>query len=534
MFPRQLFRPILLCLLIVSGSAHATGMYANDADRALAGTFAAREKDWRNGAIVYQVLVDRFAPSTRLAEKKSLNLYAAPKVLREWSETPKRGTYVESIKLWSHEIDFWGGDLQSLTTKLDYIESLGADVLYLNPIHLAYTNHKYDALDYMKVSPEFGTREDVKALAQNVHQRKMKLVLDGVFNHMGHNSDKFKEASADPKSSYRDWFYFGKEFAGGARSWALAQSLPELNLENPRVREHIFGGTDSVVRSYLRDGVDGWRLDVAPDIGFTFLGELTRAAHAQKPGSLIVGEIANYPKEWFPSVDAVMNFNAREIVLQTAAGKIDAATAGRMIARIIDDAGIEPILKSWMMLDNHDTARIATTLPDARQRQLAQVLQFTLPGSPNLYYGSEVGMTGGEDPEMRAPMRWDLVKDGNAELKWTRKLINLRKQHRGLRIGNFRLVTTNQLLAFERYTDRVEDSVFVIANPGTKEVTETVLLANSKLMNGGAMIDVLGTVTKPIFMNASLITVSIPSSGYVILKPDVKGSGGYTSYKRVQ
>jgi glycosidase len=532
MFRKRLFRPVFLCLLVASGSAQAAGLYANDADRALAGTFEAREKDWRNGAIVYQVLVDRFAPSSRLAEKKSL--YPAPKILREWSETPKRGTYVDSIKLWSHEIDFWGGDLQSLATKLDYIESLGADVLYLNPIHLAYTNHKYDALDYLKVSPEFGTREDVKALAQNLHQRKMKLVLDGVFNHMGHNSDKFKQAAASAASPYRDWFYFGKEFVGGARAWALAQSLPELNLENPRVREHVFAGENSVVRSYLRDGVDGWRLDVAPDIGFTFLGELTRAAHAQKPGSLIVGEIANYPKEWFPAVDAVMNFNVREIILQTAAGKIDAATAGRMIHRIIDDAGIEPILKSWMMLDNHDTSRLATALPDTRQRQLAQVLQFTLPGSPNLYYGSEVGMTGGEDPEMRAPMRWDLVNDDNAELKWTRKLINLRKQHRGLRIGNFRLVTANQLLAFERYTDRVEDSVFVIANPSGKEVTETVLLANSKLMNGGAMIDIFGTATKPVFMNASLLTVSIPSGGYVILKPDVKGSGGYTPYKRVQ
>ena len=534
MFRRRLFRPLLLCVWIASGAAQATGLYANDADKALAATFAVREKDWRNGAIVYQVLVDRFAPSSRLAEKKSLNLYAAPKILREWTDTPKRGTYVESIKLWSHEIDFWGGDLQSLATKLDYVESLGADVLYLNPIHLAYTNHKYDALDYLKVSPEFGTREDVKALAQNLHQRKMKLVLDGVFNHMGHNSEKFKDASANSKSAYRDWFYFGKEFAGGARAWALAQSLPEINLENPRVREHVFASENSVVRSYLRDGVDGWRLDVAPDIGFTFLAELTRAAHAQKPGSLIVGEIANYPKEWFPSVDAVMNFSAREIILQTAAGKIDAATAGQMIARIIDDAGIEPILKSWMMLDNHDTSRLATALPDARQRQLAQVLQFTLPGSPNLYYGSEVGMTGGDDPEMRAPMRWDSVNDNNTEMQWTKKLIDLRKKNRALRIGNFRLVTANQLLAFERYTDRVEDSVFVIANPGTKEITETVLLANSKLMSGGAMTDVFGTATKPVFVNASLLTVTVPSGGYVILKPDVKGAGGYTPYKRVQ
>lgn len=192
-----------------------------------------RDKDWRNGTIVYRVLVDRFAPSARLDYKKSL--YTPPKILHTWSEQPSRGSCVDKIKLWTHELDFWGGDLRSLATKLDYVQSLGADVLYLNPIHFAYTKHKYNALDYMKISPEFGTREDVKSLAKSLHQRNMKLVLDGVFNHMGHHSDLFKRAAAYPTSPYRDWFYFGKEFAGGARSWALAQSLPELNLENPHV-----------------------------------------------------------------------------------------------------------------------------------------------------------------------------------------------------------------------------------------------------------------------------------------------------------
>jgi glycosidase len=531
LFFQSIFCSGLITVSSLIGPSHA-GQYANSADLSLAKVLEVRDKDWRNGAIVYQVLVDRFAPSARLDDKKSL--YVPPKILHPWSEQPSRGSYVDKIKLWTHELDFWGGDLRSLATKLDYVQSLGADVLYLNPIHFAYTNHKYDALDYMKISPEFGTREDVKSLAKDLHQRNMKLVLDGVFNHMGHHSELFKRAAANPTSPYRDWFYFGKEFAGGARSWALAQSLPELNLENPHVRNYLYAGEDSVVRSYLRDGIDGWRLDVAPEIGFTFLDGLTRAAHAQKPGSLVVGEIANYPKEWFPSVDAVINFNAREIILEMATGKIDAATAGRMLSRIIDDAGIEPMLKSWLLLDNHDTPRLATVLPESSQRKLAQMLQFTLPGSPNLYYGSELGMIGGNDPEMRAPMRWDWVNDNNAELKWVRQLITLRKQHRALRIGNFRPITGNQLFAFERYTDRVEDSVFIFVNPGHADVTETVLLANSKLMNGGAMIDLLNTTGRPIYMNASLLTVTVPGGGYLLMKPDVEGAGGYTPYKRVQ
>jgi len=143
-------------------------------------------------------------------------------------------------------------------------------------------------------------------------------------------------------------------------------------------------------------------------------------------------------------------------------------------------------------------------------------------------------MTGGEDPENRAPMRWDRVKDDNHHLQWTRQLISLRKQHRALRVGNFRLITSAQLLAFERFTDRVQDTVVVLVNPGKKAVTERVMIANSKLMNGSQLIDLLDAKAKPLMMLASLTTVTIPAGGFRVLAPDVRPSGGYTPFKRVQ
>jgi len=511
---------------------------ANRFDAEAAGTFEAREKDWRNGAVVYQVLVDRFAPSANLDAKR--RFYPAPKVLRSWDELPRTGKYLADAKLWSHEIDFWGGDLPSLTTKLDHVQQLGADVLYLNPIHLAYTNHKYDALDYQVVSPEYGTREDVKALAKDLHARGMKLVLDGVFNHMGRNALVFKQADASPNNPYRDWFAFGPQYEGGARTWALAQNLPELNLENPAVRDHLYAKPNSVVRSYLRDGADGWRLDVAFDIGPDFLAELTRAAHQEKPGSLVIGEIANYPKEWFPAVDGVLGFTLRQIILRTVNGQIDAATGARMVGRMVSETGIEPMLKSWIYLGNHDTARLATTLPDERQRRLAQVLQFTLPGSPNVYYGDELGMLGGEDPEMRAPMRWDLVTPDNAALAWTRQLVKLHRSERALKVGNFRLLESQKLFAFERYTDRARDAVLVLANPGANEVTDTVLIPDSKIMDNTRLVDLLGAPkdaakpAEPLRVNSALLQVTLPPGGVMVLKPDVAPPGGYSNYKRVQ
>lgn len=521
-------RTILLALLLPALAM--SNPNANEHDKAVAGRYEAREADWRNGPVVYQVLVDRFAPSANLDAKR--HLYPAPKRLHPWTAQPQRGSYLEGEKLWSHEIDFWGGDLASLSSKLDHVQQLGADVLYLNPIPQAYTNHKYDAQDYNAVSPEFGSREDVKRLAQGLHAKGMKLVLDGVFNHMGRNSAAFRLAEKDPRSPWREWFVWGAQYPGGARVWWGAENLPELNLESPRVRAALWGEPDSPVRSWLRDGVDGWRLDVAYDIGFNFLSELTRAAHQQKPGSLVVGEVPNFPKEWLGPVDGVMHFGLRRLLIATANGQLPAAAAQAAVERVLLDAPYEHILKSWIYLDNHDTPRLATTVKDPAARRLALALMFALPGSPNLYYGSEVDMEGGEDPEMRGPMAWDRVAAGHPALELTRQLIRLRKQHRALRVGDYRKAEAQQLIAFERHTDRVADTVLVLANPGNQPVTETVLVANSKIMDGALLRDLLDGSEHPI--QSALLPITVPAKGVRWLVPLTAPRQGYSHYKRVQ
>ena len=500
---------------------------------AQAGPFEDRERDWRNGAVVYQIIVDRFVPSANLEAKRAL--YPAPKVLRPWTETPKPGPYLPDHKLSAHELDFWGGDLVSAMTRLDHVQRLGADVLYLNPIHLAWTNHKYDAFDFQAISPEYGSRDDFRRLAADARRRGMKVVLDGVFNHMGRNAPIFQQALADPRSPWRDWFAIGPQYAGGARAWTGFQNLPELNLENLAVRRHLWLDADSVVRSYLRDGADGWRLDTAYELGQPFLRELTDAAHREKPGSLVVGEIVNYPGEWLRSMDAVMNFTLRDIVLGLAQGEFSPAAATRMTERLVADAGIEPMLKSWVVIDNHDIPRIGTQLPDMAQRRLVQALQFTLPGAPHLYYGVELGMTGGADPENRGPMRWDQLRDDHPELAWVRQLVTLRKAHRALRVGDYRRIDAERLFAFERHTDRALDTRIVIANPGTTTVRERLMVANAHLMDDTPMVDVLGLVAspKPVSFGPGFITVEVPPRGVLVLQPQPKALGGYNRYKRV-
>ena len=188
--------------------------------------YDAREKDWRNGAVVYQILVDRFVPSANLAAKK--HLYPAPKVLHDWHEVPRRGVDLPDQKLNSQELAFWGGDLQSARSRLDHVQQLGATAVYLNPIHLAYTNHKYDSADYLEVSPEYGSRADLRMLVGDAHARGLKVVLDGVFNHVGRRHHAFQAALASEHSPYRSWFFIGSEYPNGYRGWADVANLPDV------------------------------------------------------------------------------------------------------------------------------------------------------------------------------------------------------------------------------------------------------------------------------------------------------------------
>ncbi len=505
--------------------------YMNQYDIARDQELKDRAADWRNGAIVYQILVDRFAPSEDLDAK--IDLYAPPRRLRDWSEEPRKGVYSEEARVWTHEIDFWGGDLDSLRTNLDYVDNLGVDVVYLNPIFESFTNHKYDAWDYMKVDPVYGTREDLRELSDELHSRGMKLVFDGVFNHMGRQSPYFQEALHDENSEWRDFFVFTDQNDMGYVGWWDVENLPELNLENPKVQDYIYGKPDSVIQSYLREeGVDGWRLDVAFDIGFSILDELTRAAHEAKPGSLIVGEIYNYPEEWSPSVDAVMNMHGRLVVFNMLWGNIEAPVAADMWETMIADAGLEPILKSWFVLDNHDTSRLPTMMEEKWQQDMARVLQFTLPGSVCMYYGSELGMDGGEDPEQRGPMRWDLVNDENETLAFCKDLIELRKSQPALRYGDFRKLHTSKAFAFLRRTNSVHETITVVANPTDEYVREVLQLRESKYQDTQKLVD---HYTGEIFeVHAGIIDVTVPPHKTLILLPNTVGSElGYNRFDRL-
>lgn len=503
--------------------------------------YTARESDWRNGPIVYQVFVDRFVPPSNPTEKAKF--FQPPRTLNtDWLATPTPGTRVPDLGCYSHELEFWGGDLPGVRTKLDHLHQLGVDVLYLNPIHAAYTNHKYDAQDYAAVSPEYGTREDVKALAHDCHKKGMKLMLDGVFNHMGKTAPIFQRALASPTAPERTWFNFDNRAKLGYRAWYNVPNLPEINLENPEVQQHIWAAPNSVVRGYIKDGVDGWRLDVAYDIGPELLSQVTVAAHNENPQSAIVGEIWNYPAGdgsssggWMPAMDGLMNFHQRQVLLDWFDAKLSGSRAAELLDSMIADTGIDHNLKCWTVLDNHDTARLKHRIPDPMVRRLARVLQFTLPGSPCIYYGSECEMDGGDDPRNRAPMRWDLLTDDNDDYTFFKKLVHIRKYHRALRIGDWTRLSTQRLFAFQRHTDRWNDTVIILANAEALPIKEVLPARDWRLMNFAPMRDLLsGTEVK---VRTGLLEVEVPARTAMVLIPtDSAGehSVEYSPYKRIR
>jgi glycosidase len=499
-----------------------TGYYATSREKKLAPIMKKRAYDWRVGSVVYQVLVDRFAVS----KNSKQSLYPPPKRILNWDQPPKRGQFLgEELGLYQHELDFYGGDLPSLIERLSYLKELGVDTLYLNPIHHAYTYHKYDAIDFRRVSPEYGTLEDLKRLTDILHKEGMYLVLDGVFNHIGSRSHAF-QAAIDPNNPLHkkrtDWFYRDPSSPNGYKAWEGVTNLPELNLDNPAVQKALFADKNSVVAYYLREiGIDGWRLDVAHDIGPKLLTLLNKHAHRYKKDAWIIGEIMRYPTEpWRKALDGSIHFTLRQTILFFLQNQLDGFQMQKIMDDLTHESAYESLLKSWIVLENHDTPRIYDLL-SIEEVRLAEILQFTLAGSPLIYYGHEIGMRGVEDPENRAPMDWSLVSTDNPHLASIRKLIDIRKTLPALRYGNMKVLPTQkQLFAFIRFTHRANQLVVVLVNPTTEILHDHILLSDPYFPTWKKLVDKLGSEYQAQVVDGFIKAKNIPPKSAFILVPE--------------
>ncbi len=392
------------------------------------------------GAVYYQIFPDRFAKSGQCDLTEKLGPYT----LRDFD------TFTPAAR---DATDFAGGNLRGITEKLDYIANLGTRVIYLNPIVMAWSNHRYDAADYMRVDPMLGTEADFAALCQAAHARNMRVILDGVFSHTGSHSvyfDKFGvfgggAVSAGPESRYYKWYDF-QHFPDKYTSWWGVDALPCVHELDPDYMEYILG-EQGVVATWLRRGADGFRLDVADELPDEFLAALYRRVKATNPQAVVIGEVwedasnkVSYGvrRRYFTGgeLDGVINYPFRTAILDFASGKDDGRALAETVMSIAENYPPQALDCTMAVLGTHDTERVGSLLPDMNARRAAAFLQFALPGSPVIYYGDEAGLTGGRDPWNRLPFPWGR-EDGQLQQLY-RQLAEMKNANPALRTGSVR------------------------------------------------------------------------------------------------
>ncbi len=429
-------------------------------------------------AVFYQIFPDRFAKSDRVFK---------PAHLQEWGADPT-----------SHA--FQGGDLLGIAENLDYLVDLGINALYLNPIFISGANHRYHTDDYYQVDPLLGGNDALDEMIAACHARGVRVVLDGVFNHVGRGFHQFHNIVENREESpYLDWFTIDRlpldpygPGPAGYLGWYNLKPLPRLDTENPVVREYVM----NVAEHWLHKGIDGWRLDVPIEITADgFWEEFRVRVRAVNPEAYIVGEIWEDSGEYIVGgtrFDATMNYLLTVEILSFTAGDridpphvvpnpayadvapIDAATYAERIDTLFARYPMATHLANLNLLESHDTARYLTTASeDNASLILATLLTMTFPGAPCVYYGSEVGLTGSLDPECRRAFPWD-ESDWDMELLTAhRDLIALRHTHSALRGPGYEHVTADgHLYVFARFDNN--ERLVVAVNAGDEPASAQV------------------------------------------------------------
>ena len=422
---------------------------------------------WFGEGLTYQIFPDRFRRS-HLPDMAKMPW--GRRLHENWDDIPdylpdEDGEYCR---------DFFGGDLAGIREKLPYLRELGVETLYLCPIFEASSNHRYNTGDYRRIDPMLGTEEDFRQLCREAHRRGIRVLLDGVFNHTGSNSRYFNAEGFYPElgaaqsqdSLYFDWYSF-HPWPTDYDAWWGVRTLPAVNEEAPTYRDFIVRSQDSVVRHWLRQGADGWRLDVADELPDDFIAEIRQAMEAEKPDSFLLGEVwedgsnkiaYSHRRRYLlgRETHGLMNYPFRTAALAWLRGG-DASDFRRDMEEIRENYPPAAFHSGLNILGTHDTPRLLTMLGAARtpeskddratyhlspeeldmglaRLRLGALLLYSFPGSPTVFYGDEAGVQGFEDPLNRGTYPWG--REDPALLAYFRQLGALRKQRVSLQCGD--------------------------------------------------------------------------------------------------
>ncbi len=411
---------------------------------------------WVQDAVFYQIFPERFYNG---------NLGNDPTNTGKWGDKPQRDS-------------FYGGDLQGIIDKLDYISELGINAIYLTPIFASTSNHKYNIDDYYSIDPNFGDITTARKMVEEAHRRGIKVILDAVFNHSGYNFFAFKDLREHGESSeYKDWYFIDKfpvKTSSPVNYNTFAndiKNMPRLNTSNPEFQSYLL----QVAEYWIEEiDIDGWRLDVADEVDHQFWVKFREQVRNLKEDIYIVGENWHNSEDWLQGdqFDAIMNYPLGMAILDFFAyNKIGPVEFNNRL------------MKNWMLyqdcvnysmlnlLDSHDTARLINFFSGNKElMKLAIMFQFTYPGAPMIYYGDEVGMEGEGDPDCRRCMIWDEDKQDQGLYTYYQKLIDLRHKRISLRHGNYKAILIDQIKNIYGFSRGYDDErTIVIFNNGAQD-----------------------------------------------------------------
>ncbi|NHW37226.1 alpha amylase N-terminal ig-like domain-containing protein [Paenibacillus aceris] len=458
---------------------------------------------WVKDAVFYQIFPERFANGD-----SAIN----PPQVESWGAQPTA-------------TNFFGGDLLGVMQHLNHLVELGVTAIYFTPLFEATTNHKYDTRDYLKVDPQFGTNETLKQLVEACHQRGIRVLLDAVFNHCGKTFLPFidvMEKGAD--SPYADWFHIKewplrvKDGIPTYETFAFEPIMPKLNTENEEVKAYLL----EVAEFWIREiGIDGWRLDVANEVDHRFWRSFRDKVKRMNPDAYILGEIWHDAMMWLQGdqFDAVMNYPFTTAVLDfVTTGKLDGAGFADAVGAQLASYPQQANEAAFNLLDSHDTPRLLTQCDgDKRRMKLAALLQFTFPGTPCIYYGDEVGMSGGGDPDCRRCMVWDASLQDRDLFEFYRRLIALRKSSEALRTGALRFLHAkpgDARLVFERVNENEQLLIFVNASRRSAQLSVNAGAARSwQSAPPGAAVPAMAPA-------GGKLQLKLPPFGYAVLRAE--------------
>jgi glycosidase len=406
---------------------------------------------WTRDVVFYQIFVERFFNG---------NVDNSPANLTQWDADPTPKS-------------FYGGDLEGIIKKLDYIDDLGINGIYLTPIFESPSNHKYDTTDYMNIDNYFGDKDTFKELINKAHDKGIKVVLDAVFNHCGFNFAPFQDVIKNgKKSEYWDWFCIENEPVvinpPNYKTFGFVSSMPKLNTTNPKVKEYLF----SVVEYWTKEfKIDGWRLDVSDEIDHCFWRDFRNVVKGINEDVIIIGENWYNAFPWLmgDQFDSVMNYPVTKLALNYFAeeslnAKQFSDRLGGLLMRYPKQVN-EALLN---LLDSHDAERFLTTCKgNTSKLKNAAAFIFGYIGMPCTYYGTEIGMTGAYDPGCRKGFDWNKENWDLNLYQFYKTLISLRNDEAALKYGEVEFLSTESLFVMKRTWNN--ESIYVLINQSVED-----------------------------------------------------------------